>query len=545
MHAFVIDDSKTVRSILVKMLRGLGFETTEAENGQQALDCLSGQKTLDLFLVNWNMPVLDGLQFIKRIKSDVNLASIPLVVVSAESGTETIATATAAGASGYLVKPVTSSALRDSLRSIGVELPAAEPLETPEAVDAPKAVDAAARFAGSTAIPTPNRTTSRQAVRHSSKPERAVAASSRKTRVLVVDDSVVVRGIVTKLLQEDAEIEVVSTAADGAIALQKLKQHEVDVILLDIEMPRMNGFEVLKTLRDEGSRIPVVMFSSLTERGGAATIEALMLGAKDYVMKPGGAYMTDAAEGRRTILEELVPKIKQFADRPVNLVASEAARMITSVAPFRRSHTRIDAVVIGVSTGGPQALAKVIPKLGQDFPVPVFIVQHMPEDFTRHLADRLTTDCGFPVTEAVHGQKAAAGQFLIAPGGYHLAVKRCQANVMVTLNQEAAVNSCRPSADVLFQSAARAYQANVLGVVMTGMGSDGAMGTQSISQAGGQVVVQDEDSCVVWGMPGSVVRNGSADQIVPLEQLASEILSRVWRARSRKTGMEDSNGGSN
>jgi len=344
------------------------------------------------------------------------------------------------------------------------------------------------------------------------------------------------------MLQQDPELEVVNTAADGVIALAKLQQHEVDVILLDIEMPRMDGLEFLKELRQQGNRTPVVMFSSLTSRGASATIEALMLGAKDYVMKPGGAYMTDAQEGKRAILEELIPKIKQAATKRIPGRAASIAAPLhreTSGSPQR---TKIDAVVIGVSTGGPQALAKLIPKLGADCPVPVMIVQHMPAAFTKHLSDRLTTESGFMVQEGVHGQSLEPGQFVVAPGGVHLGVKRLASKVVVALNDEPAVNACKPSADVLFKSAASAYSGNVLGVVLTGMGSDGTDGSREIKQAGGNVIVQDEDSSVVWGMPGSVVRNGVADKVVPIDDLAGEILSRVWKYR-RKVHNTDVLGG--
>lgn len=535
MRAFVIDDSKPVRGILVKMLKGLQFDTTEAENGQQALDCLADQEVPDVFLVNWNMPVLNGLEFIERIKADKNYANVPLLVVSGESRPTTIARATAAGANGYLVKPVSSTSLRDSLVSIGVSLPTT----TPKALSPPDVTTP-----GLTPRQTPASTRQPSAASRISNPNSANSVTTQAIRVLVVDDSVVVRGIVSKMLQEDPCIEVVGTAADGVIALAKLKQHDVDVILLDIEMPRMDGFEVLKALRRDLNQIPVVMFSSLTERGGASTVEALMLGAKDYVMKPGGAYMTDAKEGRKAILEELIPKIKQFAGYGRKPIDSRNAKKTEPLERVSQLRSRIDAVLIGVSTGGPQALAKLIPKLGHDLPVPVLIVQHMPEGFTRHLADRLTTDSGFPVTEAIHGTKIVAGQFLVAPGGYHLAVKRYQTNVMVSLNKNAPINSCRPSANVLFQSATTAYASNVLGVVLTGMGSDGAEGCSAIRQTGGQVIVQDEESSVVWGMPGSVVRSGCADKIVPLEKIADEILGRVWRMRSRNTRTDLRSGGS-
>ena len=521
MRAFVIDDSKPVRSILAKMLRTMGFETLEAENGQHALEHLNLQNKPDVFVVNWNMPVLNGLQFIRTVKEDKQYADIPLLVVSGETKESTKLQASIAGASGFLNKPVTLATLRSCLLSLGVhpdsgiansELKRVEESPTPTC-SASEMMDAGGVLSG------------------------AMAAESEecKIRALVVDDSVVVRGIVSKMLQEDGEFEVVNTAADGVIALAKLEQYDVDVILLDIEMPRMTGLEVLKKLREQRNRTPVVIFSSLTQRGASATIEALMLGAKDYVMKPGGAFMTDANEGKRAIMEELIPKVKQAA------VKKQIGRPVERQVPASPSVARrnqlkkIDAVVIGVSTGGPQALARLVPKLGRDFPTPVIIVQHMPAAFTKHLSERLTSECGFPVSEGVHGQRLEAGTFIVAPGGVHLGVKRVGTKVMVALNDRPAVNMCKPSADVLFSSAATAYGGNLLGVVLTGMGCDGTLGCKAIKDSGGGVIVQDEDSSVVWGMPGSVVREGAADQIVGIDELASEILKRAWKFRTRNS----------
>ncbi len=541
MRAFVIDDSKPVRSILAKMLQAMDFETTEAENGQHALEQLNAQNTPDVFVVNWNMPVLNGLQFIKTIKADKRYSDVPLLVVSGETKDSTKVEARIAGASGFLSKPVTLSTLRTTLISLGVN---------------PSIIGSHADPRGKNADDpaTPNNPTQKTSTKTSTKPlgqratdptaDRTASPNSAnsKTRVLIVDDSVVVRGIVSKMLQEDGQIEVVTTAADGVIALAKLEQCVVDVILLDIEMPRMTGLEMLKKLRELRNRTPVVMFSSLTQRGASATIEALMLGAKDYVMKPGGAFMTDACEGKRAIMEELIPRVKQAAEKTG--VGHVAQTKSTPVPPIRkpRSKKQIDAVVIGVSTGGPLALAKLIPKLGSDFPVPVMIVQHMPAAFTKHLSDRLTTNCGFPVSEAVHGQRLEAGTYVVAPGGIHLGVKRLASRVVVALNDRPAVNACKPSADVLFESAATAYSGNVLGVVLTGMGSDGTLGSKAISQAGGSVIVQDEESSVVWGMPGSVVREGAADKVVPIDELASEILKRAWKYRKRHQNTELGNG---
>jgi len=529
MRAFVIDDSKPVRSILAKMLQTMNFETTEAENGQQALERLSEQNIPDVFVVNWNMPVLNGLQFIETVKGIRKYAAVPLLVVSGETKEATKSIASNAGASGFLSKPVTLATLRNTLQEIGVH---------------PSCVTSA-QHDGAHGMLTTGEESSSAKMKSGRTKGTDQNDPSTKIRVLVVDDSVVVRGIVSKILKQDPELEVVNTAADGIIALAKLEQCEVDVMLLDIEMPRMTGLEVLKRLRELRNRTPVVMFSSLTQRGASATIEALMLGAKDYVMKPGGAYMTDAQEGKRAILEELIPKVKQAAAKAKAVLPKVGVQAASAVAiSTRPQRKQIDAVVIGVSTGGPQALAKLIPKLGSDLPVPVIIVQHMPAAFTKHLSDRLTTDSGFTVSEAVHGQPLEAGTFVVAPGGLHLGVKRYGTKVVVALNDRPAVNACKPCVDILFESAAKAYLGNLLGVVLTGMGSDGTIGSRAIKQAGGHVIVQDEDTSVVWGMPGSVVRDGAADKIVPINELASEILNQAWMYRNGNIAPGDGEGSS-
>lgn len=534
MRAFVIDDSKPVRSILAKMLQTMGFETVEAENGQQALELMRSQSKPNVFVVNLNMPVLNGLQFIKIVQADQNYAQVPILVVSGDTRDSTRTEASNAGADGFLSKPVTLALLRTTLVSLGVQ---------PEKTGVAAASRVEPRLTQQQTASVPTTAPTHGSKRNIPAPS-SLTPSTGKIRVLIVDDSVVVRGIVSKMLQADEEIEVANTAADGVIALAKLNQCEVDVILLDIEMPRMTGLEVLKKLRELRNRTPVVMFSSLTQQGASATIEALMLGAKDYVMKPGGAFMTDATAGKRAIMEELIPKVKQAAAKTgISAVKETTAPTAQPSQPTRAKQLRqIEAVVIGVSTGGPQALANLIPKLGSDFPVPVIIVQHMPAAFTKHLSDRLTMHCGFPVREAVHGQHLNAGTYVVAPGGLHLGVKRFGSKVVVALNDHPPVNACKPSADVLFESAAAAYSGNVLGVVLTGMGSDGTVGAEAIHREGGNTIVQDEESSVVWGMPGSVVRAGVADKVLSVDQLASEILKRAWKLRTRHASIHPENG---
>jgi two-component system chemotaxis response regulator CheB len=340
-----------------------------------------------------------------------------------------------------------------------------------------------------------------------------------KIRVLVVDDSVVIRKVVSEELSADPDIEVCATAPNGKIGLAKVGQSNPDLVILDVEMPEMDGLEVLAQLRKAYPRLPVIMFSAVTERGAKATLEALSLGATDYFTKPSGAGGLD--QSRRVIREHLAPAIKALC-RPELSKGS-----VLRAPPMPTGATRPEAVVIGVSTGGPNALAELFRGLPGGLPVPILIVQHMPPMFTRMLAERLTASSAVPTEEAVHGAKVLPGRALVAPGDYHMVLTRLGTEVRVTLNQDPPESSCRPAADPLFRSAARVYGSACLAVVMTGMGKDGLRGCEEVRAAGGQVIAQDEATSVVWGMPGYVARAGLADRVLPLPHLAAEITRRV------------------
>lgn len=355
-----------------------------------------------------------------------------------------------------------------------------------------------------------------------------------RVRVLVVDDAVVVRKIVTDALAEDPGIEVVGTAPNGRIALAKIPQLNPDLITLDVEMPEMDGLETLTELRKLYPRLPVIMFSTLTERGASTTMDALLRGANDYVTKP--ANVGSVAEAQSRIRAALIPRVHALAGRtpaPARRPPTSSARPAgRSGAAGRRPAGRIDAVVIGVSTGGPNALAEVVPALPADLAVPVHIVQHMPPMFTRLLAERLDASGPLQVREAIDGEAVGAGQVRIAPGDRHLEVRRVGTQVRTVLHNGPPENSCRPSADVLFRSAATTYGDHVLAVVLTGMGSDGKRGTELVRDAGGRILAQDEASSVVWGMPGAVVEAGLVDEVLPLSVIARTIASRVSAGRS-------------
>jgi two-component system, chemotaxis family, protein-glutamate methylesterase/glutaminase len=347
-------------------------------------------------------------------------------------------------------------------------------------------------------------------------------------RILVIDDSVVIRKVLSETLSHDPEIEVVGTASDGRLGLAKIAQLHPDLVTLDVEMPVMNGLEALAELRKLYPKLPVVMFSTLTEHGAAATLDALALGASDYATKPSNS-SGSAGLAVEAIRAELIPKIKALCGGRLAKLTLPPPR--PKVAVRRPLHRRIEIVAIGTSTGGPNALAEVLPRIPREFPVPIVLVQHMPPIFTRLLADRLTAHCEIPVHEASAGMAVLPGHAWIAPGNFHLTLKRAAMGSRLELNQERPENSCRPSVDVLFRSVAEVYGAGTLAVVMTGMGSDGVAGSECIRQRGGEVIVQDEASSVVWGMPGLVYSSGQADGIYPLNQLGQEVARRVLQSR--------------
>jgi two-component system, chemotaxis family, protein-glutamate methylesterase/glutaminase len=352
-------------------------------------------------------------------------------------------------------------------------------------------------------------------------------------RVLLVDDSSIARRVTSTALAEYPYIEVVGTAPTGSIALARLPDLRPDAVVLDVEMPGMDGVETLKQIRESYPRLPVIMFSALTERGAMVTIQALAAGASDYVCKPSTAKGTSAAS---VVADELVPKLLALCAHPsigqvpipkveLHDATPPAPR---SVSPLgRESSEGIAAIVLACSTGGPNALAELIPRLPGTLEAPLLIVQHMPPIFTRHLAERLNNIGPLRVREAAGGEQPVAGEVWIAPGDYHLEVHRVGGIATTRITQGERENSCRPAADVLFRSAAQTYGSRTLGVVLTGMGQDGLEGCRALVRAGAKVVVQDEASCVVWGMPKAVETAGLASAVRPLNELAEEIARRV------------------
>lgn len=341
-------------------------------------------------------------------------------------------------------------------------------------------------------------------------------------KVLVVDDSVVVRRLVSEALAADPAIEVVGVAQNGSIAQYKAEALKPDLITMDIEMPVMDGIEAVTALRAKGFKMPIVMFSTLTAHGAAATLDALAAGATDYVTKPTNH--GDMSQAVQVIGAQLLPKIKALFRPPVHQHA--APRLAPRVATPRAPR----AVVIGSSTGGPEALSKVIAALPRALPVPVLVVQHMPPLFTAQLAARLDRSGPSKVIESKGGETLEAGTIYIAPGDFHMEVVEERGRIATKLNHGEQVNFCRPAVDVLFKSAAKVFGGNLLAVVLTGMGSDGREGCRTIVDAGGRVFAQDEATSVVWGMPGAVATAGLAHSLLPITEVASAI-ARVATSR--------------
>jgi two-component system chemotaxis response regulator CheB len=353
-------------------------------------------------------------------------------------------------------------------------------------------------------------------------------------RVLVVDDSVVIRKVLTDSLAADPSVQIAGTASDGRLALARIAQLKPDLITLDVEMPNMSGLEAIKEIRKDHPHLPIIMFSTLTERGATTTLDALALGATDYVTKPSNTGSLDVTMEK--IRRELLPKIKALCGRRLEQKALDPAQR-PPVPPPSPSPSRsgpvapVEVLAIGTSTGGPNALAAMLPGIPKDFPVPVVIVQHMPPLFTRLLAERLDKTTQIRIYEGEPGKKLEPGKAFIAPGDHHMVLERRAGGIHLALNQDPPENSCRPAVDVLFRSVAATYGANTLAVVMTGMGADGAIGAQAIRERGGRVFIQDEATSVVWGMPGAVHAAGCADSTFPLPAIAKEIDRHVHMSR--------------
>ena len=401
------------------------------------------------------------------------------------------------------------------------------------------------------------------------------AAAARPARILIVDDSAVMRALLRSVVGSDTHLEVAATASDGASALRAMESVRPDLVLLDVEMPGMDGVSTLKQMKAAGIRIPVIMCSSLTQRGAKVTIEALASGAADYVAKPAGQPSREAAV--KSLAHDLVPKILALTASATGSQLQNQIGAAFSPDPWSASRAQAEprtlwpgqhpplsrppafsipgampapvqsappasamppaVLLIGVSTGGPAALDVLLPALPASFPLPVLIVQHMPELFTKLLAERLNGRCPLRVTEAVAGEPVRAGNIYIARGDWHMeAAAGVSATPVLRLTQEQPENHCRPAVDVLFRTAVQVYGGRVLAVVLTGMGYDGLAGSRIIREHGGTVLAQDQATSAVWGMPGAVAQAGLPHRILPLNAIAPEILR--LSSRSNREAIE-------
>lgn len=385
-------------------------------------------------------------------------------------------------------------------------------------------------------------------------------------RVLIVDDSAVIRRALKKILGAEPDFEVTASAANGHLALRALDEHSVDAVVLDVEMPVMNGLQTLDEIRKRDRTLPVVMFSTLTTQGSEATMEALTRGASDYVSKP--SQQGSQEEAFQLVRDQLVPKLRSLAEThavrkrrvtaPIGVtattsgprppVSTPAPAPHTSVAPTtivspddvphprRRARTKaVDVVAIGVSTGGPTALQTVLSSLPGGLGVPVVITQHMPATFTGLLAQRLDGISPLQVSEAKHGDVLTAGHVYLAPGDHHMVFERAEGGLRVVLDDGPPVNSCRPAVDVMLQSLVPLTGDRTLVVILTGMGRDGLEGSRRLADLGAHVLAQDAATSVVWGMPGFVAREGVADAVLPLDEIGPEI-TRIARSSGRAQG---------
>lgn len=375
---------------------------------------------------------------------------------------------------------------------------------------------------------------------------RTSATAGPQINVMVVDDSAVIRGVLTRWLEEDPSIRVVASAQNGTIAVRSIKQQPVDVVILDIEMPEMDGMTALPLIIQACPHVQVIMASTLTLRNADISLKALSLGAADYLPKPQNTKLVTGFDFRR----ELIGKVKAFGNTAhmrragVNPAARQAPAASTSTASVaellgrakpampepvlvKASRRRPSVLAIGSSTGGPQALFKLLGALPKPLGVPIVITQHMPATFTTILAQHIEKSTGIPAAEALDGEPLLANRIYVAPGDWHMSVAGTAEAPKIKLDQSPPINFCRPAVDPLFASLAAVFGSSVLGVVLTGMGHDGRDGSSAVVGAGGSIIVQDAATSVVWGMPGSVATAGYAAAVLPLDELAPRITKMI------------------
>lgn len=347
--------------------------------------------------------------------------------------------------------------------------------------------------------------------------------------VLIVDDSALMRNVVSKFFDDTPDINVAATARNGAVALQRIDRFNPDIIILDLEMPEMDGITFLKERKRKGISIPVIILSTLAQRGARITMEAIALGASDFIQKPSGSISQDIHKTKDQLIQFVriysrkgLPSTLQGRRQPI-ITPTRRVSTREKVIPRIRKPRSIEVIAIGISTGGPNALREILPYLAEDLPTPILVVQHMPKGFTEEFAKSLDVLCPLSVKEAQDGDIVKPGRILIAPGDQHMQVIHKRLATIVQLTQEPPVNGHRPSVDVLFSSIASTYGNRSIALIMTGMGKDGAQNIGTIYRAGGITIAQDEPTSVVFGMPRAAIEQGVIHHVVPLFEIATTI----------------------
>ncbi|MHC4407797.1 MAG: chemotaxis-specific protein-glutamate methyltransferase CheB [Planctomycetota bacterium] len=473
MQTLVVDDSRTVRRILRTVLEEAGFEVLEADNGREALLQLDRAPDVGLVVTDWDMPEMDGVTLLKNLRDHPDYRQLPVVMVTQETRAHRIREALQAGATEYIMKPFTRETLLEKLAGLGCS-----------------------------------------------------AVTPQGARILVVDDSVIVRKALTERIEADDRLELAGTATNGLEAIRMIDEDEPDLVILDVDMPEMDGIGTLTQLRRRHRGLPVIMFSVLTERGARATLDALSLGAVDYVTKPQGA--EDIEDVRRRIDHDLLRKVHAILDeREINPTTP-----ITSRTPLIAPDP--DLVVVAASTGGPEALKTMLAPLPANFPVPIVIAQHMPPIFTMHFARRLDKQIQLSVVEASDGIRVDRPGIWIAPGGQETTIER-DAQGLFLRCEPTSSKGPKPCADTLFRAAADQCGEKTLGIVLTGMGRDGMLGCAAIAAARGRVLVQDRDSSVVSSMPRAVIESGVVERELSPIGLADLLLEITTRSTETQT----------
>jgi two-component system chemotaxis response regulator CheB len=354
-------------------------------------------------------------------------------------------------------------------------------------------------------------------------------------RILIVDDSALYRQLIRNVLREVPGVEIVGLAKDGQDALQQIGQLSPDLMTLDVMMPGLNGIDVLRSLKSKSFPTKAVMLSSLTAEGTQVTTDALLEGAFDFILKPSGG---DPESNRRTLAAALTEKIQAFRDSRQPVAPPRVTRAGSDERAGRSPQPDLapfpcEVLVIGTSTGGPVALRELLPRLSGDFPVPILIVQHMPPGYTHSLAERLNQASPLEVVEACDGMTLEAGWAYVAPGGRQMKITKRGRQAIIRITDDPPENSCRPSVDYLFRSAAEVYGSEVLAIILTGMGRDGVEGCRDLKNRGARVIAQHPDGCTVYGMPKAVTEAGLADQVLPLPRIASSLTSQFRTRDSR------------